>query len=172
MPFPQRELSLSPSTLALLGSAQNNRNQSAADKDLKDDLRLFPVFCEKLCHDKTQSTRMDVVVLRMPKMYSLSLLKPLTAAVTVVLLSLSSPTQASDLCSSVENTADFSAYQGQTIAEVRFIRNDVFDLEQPNTYWFHRFANRTHKITTEATLKEDVLFKAGDVLDADSLAET
>lgn len=86
-------------------------------------------------------------MLRMPKMYSLSLLKPLTAAVVGVLLSLSNPAQASDLCSSVENTADLSAYQGQTIAEVRFIRNDVFDLEQPNTYWFHRFANRTHKST-------------------------
>jgi outer membrane protein assembly factor BamA len=115
---------------------------------------------------------MDVVVLTMPKMYSLSLLKPLTAAVAVLLLSLSSPTLASELCSSVETKADFSAYQGQTIAEVRFIRNDVFDLEQDNTYWFHRFANRTHMITTEATLQEDVLFKAGDPLDADILAET
>ena len=83
---------------------------------------------------------MDVVVLRMPKMYSLSLLKPLTAAVAVLLLSLSNTTQASELCSSVENKADFSAYQGQTIKEVRFVRNDVFDLEQPNTYWFHRLA--------------------------------
>lgn len=105
-------------------------------------------------------------------MYSLNLLKPLTAAVAILLLSLSNTTQASELCSSVENKADFSAYQGQTIKEVRFVRNDVFDLEQPNTYWFHRFANRTHIITTEATLQEDVLFKAGDPLDADSLAET
>jgi len=134
---------------------------------------MFSVFsassCCKLCHDKTLSTEMDLVVL---KMYSSILLKSLTATFALVVLSLNHPLQASELCTPVQDPSDFQLYTGKTIREVRFIRNDVFDLEQPNTYWFHRFANRTHIITTEATLQEDVLFKTGDALDADSLAET
>ncbi|MBY0416967.1 MAG: hypothetical protein K2W88_02735, partial [Pararheinheimera sp.] len=108
----------------------------------------------------------------MLKMYCSKLNKAFAASFAALLLSLSSLAQASELCSEVSETTNFEAYKGQTIKEVRFVRNDVFDLEQPNTYWFHRFANRTHIITTEATLREDVLFKAGDLLDADSLAET
>ena len=108
----------------------------------------------------------------MLKMCSTKLLKPLAASFAVFLLSLSSFARASDLCTEVTEKTNFEVYKGLTIKDVRFIRNDVFDLNQDNTYWFHRFANRTHMITTEATLTEDVLFKAGDALDADSLAET
>ncbi|WP_139056485.1 BamA/TamA family outer membrane protein [Rheinheimera sp. A13L] len=115
---------------------------------------------------------MDVVVLSMLMMYSRNLLPPKTATFALFSLLFSSHALASDLCTEVTPTTDFSAYKGQTIGQVLFVRNDVFDLEQPNTYWFHRFANRTHIITTETTLQEDVLFKAGDQLDAESLAET
>ncbi|MBU1621286.1 MAG: BamA/TamA family outer membrane protein [Gammaproteobacteria bacterium] len=115
---------------------------------------------------------MDVVVLSMLMMYSRNSHPPKTAIFALFSLLFSSHALASDLCTTVTPTTDFSAYKGQTIGQVLFIRNDVFDLEQPNTYWFHRFANRTHIITTETTLQEDVLFKAGDQLDAESLAET
>lgn len=108
----------------------------------------------------------------MLKMYSARLFKVVTAAFAIFLLSLHQPALASELCSTLTNHTNFAAYQGQRIKEVRFIRNDVFDLQQENTYWFHRLANHTHKITTEATLLEDVLFKTGDELNADSLAET
>ena len=112
---------------------------------------------------------MDVVVL---KMYSARLFNVVTAAFAIFLLSLYKPALASELCTALTEHTNFAAYQGQRIKEVRFLRNDVFDLEQENTYWFHRLANRTHKITTEATLLEDVLFKTGDLLNADSLPET
>lgn len=108
----------------------------------------------------------------MLKMYSRIAFKSLSAFFTLALVLLNSVAHATEQCAAITEKAELSTYQGQTIAEVRFVRNDVFDLEQPNTYWFHRFANRTHKITTEATLREDVLFKAGDTLDAASLAET
>ncbi len=108
----------------------------------------------------------------MLKMYRARYFKAVTAAFAILLLSQSNHALASDLCAALTEQTTFAAYQGRTIKEVRFVRNDVFDLEQENTYWFHRFANRTHKITTEATLQEDVLFKTGDVLSADSLAET
>lgn len=108
----------------------------------------------------------------MLKMYSRIAFKSLSGTFALALVLLNSYAQATEQCTAMTEKADFKAYQGQRIAEVRFVRNDVFDLEKPNTYWFHRFANRTHKITTEATLQEDVLFKAGDTLDAASLAET
>lgn len=108
----------------------------------------------------------------MLKTYSRILLKPLTAGFTMAWLGMVTPVEAAELCTQVDSGTNLSLYTGQRIKEVRFVRNDVFDLEQRHTYWFHRFANRTHKVTTEATLQEDVLFKAGDVLDAEILAET
>lgn len=110
-------------------------------------------------------------MLSMLKMYSHIFLSPQTVAFVLFLL-LSNTAQASDMCKAVTQTTDFHTYQGKTIARIDFVRNDVFDLEQPNTYWFHRFANRSHIITTEATLQEDILFKIGEPLDAESLAET
>ncbi len=59
-----------------------------------------------------------------------------------------------------------------TIREIRFVRNDIFDLDQKRSFWFHRFANDYHVITTEQTLRQDLLFKSGDKLDPSLVAET
>ncbi len=58
------------------------------------------------------------------------------------------------------------------IAKIEFVRNDIFDLTAKNTLWFHRFANEYHVVTTEGTLRDDLLFSEGDTLDPAELAET
>lgn len=58
------------------------------------------------------------------------------------------------------------------IAKIEFVRNDIFDLNAKNTLWFHRFANEYHVVTTEGTLRDDLLFTEGDKLDLAELAET
>jgi len=106
----------------------------------------------------------------MPEFYILR--KLLFASLCLFCIGQSAHAAAAEQCALTANSANIKDYQGQTIRQVHFVRNDVFDLTQHHTYWFHRLANRTHKITAEATLLEDVLFKAGEPLDADSLAET
>lgn len=70
--------------------------------------------------------------------------------------------------------ADQSSVLGvrATIREIHFIRNDIFDLKQERSFWFHRFANDYHVITTEQTLRNDLLFNTGDQLDFALVAET
>jgi len=58
------------------------------------------------------------------------------------------------------------------IAKINLIRHDIFDLNHPKTLWFHRFANEYHVITTEPTIRDDVLFAEGQPLDLAVLAET
>lgn len=106
----------------------------------------------------------------MPEFYILR--KMLFASLCLFYIGQSAHAAAAEQCALTAKSTHIKDYQGQTIRQVNFVRNDVFDLTQHHTYWFHRLANRTHKITTEATLLEDVLFKAGEPLDADSLAET
>ncbi|MFN6969796.1 MAG: hypothetical protein ACK4NN_02975, partial [Rheinheimera sp.] len=59
-----------------------------------------------------------------------------------------------------------------TIGKINLIRHDIFDLTHPQTLWFHRFANEYHVITTEPTIRDDVLFTEGQSLDLAVLAET
>jgi outer membrane protein assembly factor BamA len=59
-----------------------------------------------------------------------------------------------------------------TISKINFVRHDIFDLTHPNTLWFHRFANEYHVITTEPTIRDDVLFLEGENLNLAVLAET
>lgn len=61
---------------------------------------------------------------------------------------------------------------GTTIQSIQFKRNDIFDVQQKQSFWFHRFANQYHVVTTEQTLTKDLLFKTGDTLDVALLAET
>lgn len=58
------------------------------------------------------------------------------------------------------------------ISRIKFERNDIFDLSSKHSVWFHRFANDYHVITTEAALREDLLFREGDQLNMPILAET
>ena len=58
------------------------------------------------------------------------------------------------------------------ISKIKFARHDIFDLTHPQTLWFHRFANEYHVITTEPTIRDDVLFVEGEPLDLAVLAET
>ena len=58
------------------------------------------------------------------------------------------------------------------IGRIMFVRHDIFDLKNPKTVWFHRFANEYHVITTEATIRDDVLFVEGESVDTNILAET
>lgn len=59
-----------------------------------------------------------------------------------------------------------------TISRIHLIRHDIFDLTHPKTVWFHRLANEYHVITTEATVRDDLLFIEGEPLDMAVLAET
>ena len=59
-----------------------------------------------------------------------------------------------------------------TISKINLKRHDIFDLTHPKTLWFHRFANEYHVITTEPTIRDDVLFREGEQLDTEVLAET
>ena len=59
-----------------------------------------------------------------------------------------------------------------TIGKIKMVRNDIFDLTRKDTLWFHRLANEYHVITSEDTLRDDVLFKKGQRLDLALLDET
>jgi len=59
-----------------------------------------------------------------------------------------------------------------TVGKIHFKRHDIFDLSHPQTLWFHRFANEYHVVTTEPTIRDDVLFVEGEPLDLAVLAET
>lgn len=90
-------------------------------------------------------------------------------AVAVMLFSLSASAAAQCLPVSAEQPLPKGPL---TIAKIEFVRNDIFDLQAPNALWFHRFANQYHVVTTEGTLRDDVLFVEGDTLDPTELAET
>ncbi len=90
-------------------------------------------------------------------------------AVAVMLFSLSASAVAQCLPVSTEQPLPKGPL---TIAKIEFVRNDIFDLQAPNALWFHRFANQYHVVTTEGTLRDDVLFVEGDTLDPTELAET
>ncbi|MFC4655281.1 BamA/TamA family outer membrane protein [Rheinheimera marina] len=75
-------------------------------------------------------------------------------------------------CAPLQTGANLSSLQGKPVRAIRVQSEDVFDLEAEKVYWFHHLANRTHKVTKADTILEDVLFKAGDPLDAEALLET
>lgn len=78
---------------------------------------------------------------------------------------------AAESCVAVQQAQDLPA-QNWKIGAIRFQRNDIFDLSDKHSLWFHRFANDYHVVTTESTLREDLLFQEGDPLDLAVLAET
>ncbi len=86
-------------------------------------------------------------------------------------LCFSPDTQAAESCVAISQQSQLPAANWR-IGQIRFQRNDIFDLNDKHSLWFHRFANDYHVVTTESTLREDLLFQEGDVLDAAILAET
>jgi outer membrane protein assembly factor BamA len=86
-------------------------------------------------------------------------------------LCFSPDTQAAEPCVAISQQSQLPAAHWR-IGQIRFQRNDIFDLNDKHSLWFHRFANDYHVVTTESTLREDLLFQEGDVLDAAILAET
>lgn len=58
------------------------------------------------------------------------------------------------------------------VSNIEFQQENVFDLTEPGVFWLHRFANRTHIITTEQTIRDDLLFLQDAPLNLAELAET
>lgn len=58
-----------------------------------------------------------------------------------------------------------------TVESIIFERHPIFETSAEETVWFHRFANRYHDITTEKTLRNDLVFREGSVITALQLAE-
>lgn len=58
------------------------------------------------------------------------------------------------------------------VSSIEFKQENVFDLTEPGVFWVHRFANRTHIVTTEDTIRDDLLFLQDAPLNLAELAET
>ncbi|MEN3160307.1 BamA/TamA family outer membrane protein [Alkalimonas sp. NCh-2] len=84
---------------------------------------------------------------------------------------LASAVQASD-CQLLENTDALPERGDIRIRSIDFDASNVFDLNEPGTFWLHRFANYSHIITREDTLQQDLLFAEGDKLSLAELEET
>ena len=62
---------------------------------------------------------------------------------------------------------------GARVGEVRLVRDNVFDLSNPETDGgFYQFFNRFRIMTREQTIKKQLLFDAGDTFDPRLLEES
>lgn len=72
--------------------------------------------------------------------------------------------------------SDFDAallkQQNPSISAITFQGNNVFDLNEKGIFWLHRFANASHIISTEDTIRNDLLFAEAAPLHLSELAET
>ncbi|WP_445426132.1 MULTISPECIES: BamA/TamA family outer membrane protein [unclassified Alishewanella] len=64
------------------------------------------------------------------------------------------------------------AEQKPQISAIHFEQNNVFDLTEPGVFWLHRFANASHRISLEGTIRDDLLFNDHAPLNLADLAET
>lgn len=76
-------------------------------------------------------------------------------------------------------SADTSAVDGTAIPEdalvgrVVIVRENIFNLDDPaEDHWLYRWANRFHVLTRESTVRQQLLFREGDVFDPRLLAES
>lgn len=78
------------------------------------------------------------------------------------------------LLAQCDNDFDNSLLKQQkpTIRAIDFQRNNVFDLNDKGIFWLHRFANASHIISTEDTIRDDLLFSEAAPLKLSELAET
>ena len=66
-----------------------------------------------------------------------------------------------------------SEARGERIGALRIVTSDVFDLRKPDeNYWLARAANFLHITTRERIIREALLFKLGDRVDAATIHET
>ena len=57
----------------------------------------------------------------------------------------------------------FEPDTGATIGEIRFVRQNIFDLKDPEEdNWLFRLVNRFHVLTRESTIRDQLLFDEGD----------
>ncbi|GAB2918522.1 BamA/TamA family outer membrane protein [Rheinheimera gaetbuli] len=75
-------------------------------------------------------------------------------------------------CQPVAENQFLTSDDGISIRSISFSANNVFDLTDKASFWLHEFANYTHTVTQDSVLVDDLLFKAGDPLRIDVLAET
>jgi len=70
-------------------------------------------------------------------------------------------------------TSDYPQHQGKTIAAIRYKVVPVFDPENPDeNNGLFRFLNKLHINTRASVIEKLLLFKKGDVLNVDTVAET
>ena len=89
---------------------------------------------------------------------------------TVVMLLFAARVQAD--CQPVAENQFLTGEDGISIRSINFSANNVFDLTDKASFWLHEFANYTHTVTQDSVLADDLLFKAGDPLRIEVLAET
>ncbi|MDJ0908305.1 MAG: hypothetical protein QNI99_03860 [Woeseiaceae bacterium] len=72
-----------------------------------------------------------------------------------------------------ETDAGYTPAAGTTIGEIRFERQNIFDVDNPEeNVWLYRLVNRFHILTRESTIRDQLLFHEGDVFDARQLEES
>ena len=74
-------------------------------------------------------------------------------------------------CTRLFDEADLQ-HTNLTISSIRFEQQNVFDLNEPGTFWLHRFANYSHVISKQITIDNDLLFTPESPLVLAELAET
>lgn len=79
--------------------------------------------------------------------------------------------QASE-CIVVSPEQPLPAGKDWTIAAIELQRNDIFDLNKKHVVWFHYLANDYHVITSDQTIRDDLLFQTGQRLDPSLLSES
>jgi hypothetical protein len=83
-----------------------------------------------------------------------------------------------DACSSKEPAAvsageNYLAHEGKTIAAIRFRTQDVFDTSDPReNNGIYRFFNWLHIDTRPRVIESQLLFRAGETVDSDRVAES
>jgi hypothetical protein len=71
------------------------------------------------------------------------------------------------------NSWEALAAQGRVINTVDIVVNDVFDLSRPSeNNWISRLANRAHVESRRGVVERELLFAAGEVVDAERIRET
>lgn len=75
-------------------------------------------------------------------------------------------------CQPVAENQFLTSDAGITIRSINFTPNNIFDLDDPASFWLHEFANYTHTVTKTQVLAEDLLFAEGDALHLEELKET
>lgn len=72
-----------------------------------------------------------------------------------------------------DTASDSFAEAPPTIAEIRFERRNIFDIDNPEeNVWLYRLVNRFHILTRESTVRDQLLFAEGDALDPHQLEES